>query len=83
MRLGRIAVGYAKRAAALGPDNPDAQLAVAISYGKLQPEESTRRIGGSRMIKEEADKALRLDPNNDLAWHVLGRWNAGLPRSPA
>jgi tetratricopeptide (TPR) repeat protein len=29
----------------------------------------------SRLIREEADTALRLDPGLDYAWHVLGRWN--------
>src|SRR3984957_20820704 len=35
--LGTCAVSYAKRAVALDPNDPEAQLAVAISYGKLQP----------------------------------------------
>jgi tetratricopeptide (TPR) repeat protein len=78
LRLGGLAVGYAKRAAALGPDDPDAQLAVAISYGKLQPQESNaERLETARIIKTEVDKALKLNPNSDLAWHVLGRWDAG------
>ena len=78
LRLGGIALDYAKRAAALGPNSPEAQLAVAISYGKLQPLESTReKVASSRIIKSQADKAIKLDPRNDLAWHVLGRWNMG------
>jgi len=78
LRLGGIAVDYAKRAAALGPNDPEAQLAVAISYGKLQPLESTKeKLETSRIIKSEADKAIKLDPRSDLAWHVLGRWNMG------
>ena len=65
-------------AAALGPNDPEAQLAVAISYGKLQPLESTKeKLETSRIIKSEADKAIKLDPRSDLAWHVLGRWNMG------
>jgi tetratricopeptide (TPR) repeat protein len=78
LRLGGIAVDYAKRAAALGPNDPDAQLAVAISYGKLQPLASTKeKVETARIIKSEADKAIKLDPRSDLAWHVLGRWNMG------
>ena len=78
IRLGGIAVDYAKRAAALGPNDPEAQLAVAISYGKLQPLESTKeKVETARIIKSEADKAIKLDPRSDLAWHVLGRWNMG------
>ena len=78
LRLGGIAVDYAKRAAALGPNDSEAQLAVAISYGKLQPLESNKeKVATARIIKSEADKALELDPRSDLAWHVLGRWNMG------
>jgi tetratricopeptide (TPR) repeat protein len=78
LRLGGIAVDYAKRAAALGPNDPEAQLAVAISYGKLQPLASTKeKVETARIIKIEADKAIKLDPRSDLAWHVLGRWNMG------
>lgn len=78
LRLGRIALDYAKRAAALGPNDPEAQLAVAISYGKLQPLEGTKaKIETARIIKEKAEKTIRLDPANDLAWHVLGRWHMG------
>lgn len=77
-RLGLIAVDYGKRAAALGPNDAEAQLAVAISYGRLQPLAGTReKVETARIIKSEADKALKLDPRSDLAWHVLGRWNMG------
>lgn len=78
LRLGGIAVDYAKRAAALGPNDPEAQLAVAISYGKLQPLASTKeKVETARIIKSQADTAIELDPRSDLAWHVLGRWNMG------
>ena len=78
-KLAGIAVEYAKRAVALGPNDADAQLAVAISYGKLQPLEGNwDKIEASRIIKDAADKAIKLDPHNDLGWHVLGRWHQGL-----
>jgi tetratricopeptide (TPR) repeat protein len=79
LSLGSIALKFAKRAATLDPTDPEAQLAVAISCGKLQPLESSReRIAASRLIKECADKAIQLDPGNDLGWHVLGRWHMAL-----
>ena len=79
LSLGSIALTYAKRAASLEPTDPEAQLAVAISCGKLQPLESSReKIAASRLIKESADKAIRLDPSSDLGWHVLGRWHLAL-----
>ena len=79
LRLGSVAVDYAKRAATLGPNDPEAQLAVAISYGKLQPYQGSReRFEAVRIIKDAADKAIKLDPRSDLGWHVLGRWHMGL-----
>jgi tetratricopeptide (TPR) repeat protein len=29
-------------------------------------------------IKRAVDKVIELNPTNDLAWHVLGRWYLGL-----
>jgi tetratricopeptide (TPR) repeat protein len=79
IKLGHIAVDYAKRAVALDPKDPDAQLAVAISYGKVQPYEGYhQRFDSVHIIKNATDKALELDPKNDLCWHVLGRWYEGL-----
>jgi len=76
LRLGRIALNYAERAPELAPNDSEAQLSIAISYGKMLPLLGIKeQIEASRRIKETADKAIRLDPYNDLAWHVLGRWN--------
>jgi len=79
LQLGHTAVAYAQRAVALAPNDPETQLAVAISYGKLLPfEETKQQLAASRLIKIAADKVIALDPNNDLAWQVLGRWYRAL-----
>jgi tetratricopeptide (TPR) repeat protein len=79
LHYGNTAVGYARRAVALAPNDAQAQLAVAISYGKLLPFLGTReQIADSRIVKTAADKVLALDAQNDLAWQVLGRWYLGL-----
>jgi tetratricopeptide (TPR) repeat protein len=79
VKLGNIAVEYAQRAVAAGPKDPEAQLAVAISYGKVQPYEGYRqRFDAVHVIKDAADRTIELDPHNDLGWHVLGRWYEGL-----
>jgi tetratricopeptide (TPR) repeat protein len=76
LRLGGAALDYAKRAAALAPNDAEANLSIAISYGKMLPFEDKRnQVEGSRQIKASVDKAIGLDPRNDLAWHVLGRWH--------
>jgi tetratricopeptide (TPR) repeat protein len=77
--LGRIALAYSRRAAALAPEDAEAQLSVGISYGKMLPYLDTKeQIEASRQIKSSVDKAIALDPRNDLAWHVLGRWHRTL-----
>lgn len=78
-QFGTTAVDYAERAVALAPNDPEAHLAQAISYGKLLPlMETKQKIATSRLIKIGADKVIALDPNNDLAWQVLGRWYLAL-----
>jgi tetratricopeptide (TPR) repeat protein len=79
LSLGSTALNYANRAATLDPNDPDAQLAVAITYGKLEPLEGNReKFEASRVIKKAVDKVIKLDPGSDLAWHVLGRWHLAL-----
>jgi tetratricopeptide (TPR) repeat protein len=76
LRLGYVALDYSDRAAAAGPRDCDAQLATAITLGKMLPYMPTKeQIAASPKIKESVDKALKLNPGNDTAWHILGRWN--------
>src|SRR5881392_788094 len=76
LRLGHIALDYSTRAAACGPKDCDAQLAPAITLGKMLPYMPTKeQVSASPKIKESVDKALAIDPKNDTAWHILGRWN--------
>jgi len=79
LRLGRMALDYSLPAAALAPMDPEAQLAVAITYGKMLPLLGTKeQVEASPRIKAAVDKTLRLDPRNDTAWHILGRWHRSL-----
>jgi len=76
LRLGNISLEFASRAATLAPNNAEAQLSPAISYGKMLPFMGSKdQVNASPRIKASVDRALQLDPNNDIAWHVLGRWN--------
>jgi tetratricopeptide (TPR) repeat protein len=74
--LGEKAIDYAQRAIAADPRDAMAQLAVAVCYGRVAPlMDNKTKIAYSRHVKEYADKALALDPNNDLIYNVLGSWN--------
>lgn len=79
LRLGGVALGYGQRAAALAPNDSEAQLSPAITYGKMLPLQSSKeQVDASPRIKAGVDKAIRLNPRNDVAWHVLGRWHQAL-----
>ncbi|MDB6004087.1 MAG: hypothetical protein JWR15_1074 [Prosthecobacter sp.] len=76
LKFGSTALGYDQRAAALAPNDSEAQLSPAITYGKMLPYQGAKvQVEVSPLIKAAADRAIRLDPKNDTAWHVLGRWH--------
>lgn len=75
-QLGAEALDAAQRAVAADPKSAEAHLSLAIVYGRLAQDESARRkVELSRLIRDEAEIAAKLDPREDYAWHVLGRWN--------
>lgn len=75
-RLAQTALDFALRAVQLEPDNPENVLSLAVCHGKLAVYSDTRtKIEYSRLIKEDAERALALDPQYDWAHHVLGRWH--------
>ncbi len=66
----------ALRAVKADPENANARLCLAIVYGRVAEYEGARRkVELSRLIKAEAETAVRLDPKQEYAWHILGRWN--------
>jgi tetratricopeptide (TPR) repeat protein len=76
LKFGGMALSYAQRAVALAPNESEAHTSVAISYGKLLPLQGAReQAQASQKIKDSVDRALSLDPKNDTALNVLGRWN--------
>lgn len=70
------ALSYAHRAVELEPGNAVYALSVAIAHGKLALASDTRdKVRYSRMVREEAERALALDPRYAWAHHILGRWH--------
>jgi predicted Zn-dependent protease len=75
----RTALSYSTRAAKLDSKSCEAQLGIAISLGRMaQLQGSKEKVAASRLIKEAAEQATKLDPRNDYAWHILGRWHQGI-----
>ena len=69
-------MAYAKRAIEADPQSSDAHVAAAIAYGVMTDFVDDRtKMEYSKFIKDEAEKAIELDPKNDYAYLVLARWN--------
>jgi thioredoxin-like negative regulator of GroEL len=72
----QTALKYAKQAVEKGPNLSDAHLSLAIAAGKVTDFVDNRtKMEYSRVIQQEAEKAVQLNPKNDLAYLVLARWN--------
>ena len=72
----QTALDYALRAVALNPRDPVNVLSLAVCHGKLAEYGDPRtKIHYSRLVKEETERALALDPNYAWAHHLLGRWH--------
>jgi Flp pilus assembly protein TadD len=70
------ALAYGERAVALQPDKALNLVSLAICYGKLgELSDQRTRVNYSRRVKQYAEQALTLDPDDDYAHHVLGRWH--------
>lgn len=73
------AEGYARRCVAAQPESSHGHAWLAASLGCLAMFEGGRaKVRLSREIKEELDRALELDPANDIAWSVLGSFHRAL-----
>jgi len=74
--LGAKAIEYSKRAVEADEHNGKAQMCLAACYGRLAPLlDNKTKVAYSKLVKEHADKALALIPNEDLVYHILGAWN--------
>ncbi|MGA2534203.1 MAG: tetratricopeptide repeat protein [Candidatus Aminicenantales bacterium] len=76
MKMYTDATTYAKKAVAANPNDTWGHFQFAAAFGqKLLRLGTKEQIDGSKQIRAEIDKAIELDPNNDLAYHALGRWH--------
>jgi tetratricopeptide (TPR) repeat protein len=76
LRLAELGYETAVQAKKLAPDDPQVRLTVSIAAGRLAFfSDPGRRLELSREVESESAKAMELDPNLALAWHVQGRWN--------
>lgn len=75
-RYAHLALEWSERAVQLDPKNPVNVLSLAVCHGKLATYSDTRtKVKYSRLVKENAVRALALDPHYAWAHHLLGRWH--------
>lgn len=75
------ALDCSRRAVALAADNATAHASVAVCYAKncaLAGPDIKNELACSRLFKQEAQQAIALDPKQDVAYYLLGRWNYGI-----
>jgi tetratricopeptide (TPR) repeat protein len=78
-RFFRSAEQYALKALAVRPDDSQAHFLYAAALGRQVSTFGRKdQIAAANRIKGELDKAVALDPKNDMAWNALAYWNRTL-----
>ena len=66
---------YAETALKIDPNNSEANCVMAIALGRSSMSKSGKeKIINAKEVKKYVDAAIKNDPQNFKAWHVLGRW---------
>lgn len=67
---------YASAALSVNPNSSEANCAMSFALGRISRVSTTReRVILAKDVKHYAENAIRLDPSNFRAYHILGRWN--------
>ncbi len=72
----KVALIYAKTAYKLYPESDAANVAMAITVGRIVLLKSGKeKIASVKDLKAYVEKAIAVNPNNFRAWHILGKWH--------
>lgn len=70
------AVSYAKQALKVNPQSDEANVAMGIAIGRTSLTKSGKeKIAAAKDIRHYAETALKSNPRNFKAWHIIGKWN--------
>lgn len=71
------AMDYSQQAITADPKNAMGYVASCMSKGRLAywSKDNKQKIHLAKEAQDEVFVALQLDPNNDLAHHLMGRWH--------
>jgi tetratricopeptide (TPR) repeat protein len=73
------ALACALQAVKVDSNNATAHACVAVCYAKSCADADIKtRLAYSRLFKLEAEKTIALDPTQDVAYYLLGRWHYGV-----
>jgi tetratricopeptide (TPR) repeat protein len=76
LAFAKLCLEYAKKAVHEAPENADAHVCLSIAYGKMTDfTDNKTKMEYSKIVKSEAEKAVELNPQCDLALLILARWN--------
>ena len=76
LHFANLCMEYAKKAVRAAPNNSDAHVCLSIAYGKMTDfTDNKTKMEYSKVVKSEAERAVELNPKNDLALLILARWN--------
>lgn len=74
-----LARQYCEKAIEVNPNGWEGHTYLSIALGRLALFRGGKeKINLSKRIKAEADEGIALNPNDDLAYHVIGLWNRNL-----
>jgi tetratricopeptide (TPR) repeat protein len=64
------------KATEVNPEGAKGFLYLSVAIGRVALDAGKKeQVQLSKDVKAAVDKSLALDPNDDIAWHVLGRWH--------
>lgn len=70
------AMTYAQIAIKYHPESDESHVVMAIASGRVALTKSGKeKISFVKDIKAHADKAVKINPSNFKAWHIIGKWN--------
>ena len=72
----KSSLAYAQMAYKFYPQSDDANVAMSMALGRLALTRSGKeKVSTVKEIKTYADAAVRINPKNFKAWHIIGKWN--------
>ena len=79
MEYYKVAEYLAKKALKTDNNSAGAHYAYAMALGRISENASSKeKIANAKVIKTEAEMAIKLNPKHAGAYHILGRWHRSI-----